>query len=93
MSGNGDTPAELLRPPPFGRPIRLFDSAAGNLEGARIVVLDWSDGSCGRALTASLLRSSREEYENGRSRGRDSLSEGGDGVAAGLPNDVRFCCE
>jgi hypothetical protein len=60
MSGNGDIPPELLRPPPLGRPIRLFDNAEGNLDGARIMILDWSEGSCGRALIPSLLRSIRE---------------------------------
>ena len=62
MSGNGDVTPELLRPLPLGRPIRLFDSAAGSLDGARIDILDWSEGSCGRALEASaLLRSGRDE--------------------------------
>jgi len=60
MSGKGDTPPESLRPPALGRPIRLFDSAAGNLD-ARIVILDCSEGSCGRALRPSLWWSRREE--------------------------------
>jgi hypothetical protein len=62
MSGNGDTPPELLRA--LGRPIRLFDIAveedADNLDGGRMVIFDWREGSLGRALRL-LVRSSREE--------------------------------
>jgi len=44
VSGSGEVAPELLRPPPLGRPIRLFDSiddaAAGSLEGGRIVTFE-----------------------------------------------------
>jgi hypothetical protein len=45
LSGKGDTPTELFRPLPPGRPIRLFDSEAdetdaGSLDGGRIAMLD-----------------------------------------------------
>lgn len=64
VSGCGEVAPELLRPPPLGLPIRLFDSieaAAGNLDGGRIVIFEWSEGSCGRVLRPSVLRSSRAE--------------------------------
>lgn len=100
VSGSGEVAPELLRPPPLGRPIRLFDSidaAAGNLDGGRIVTFEWSEGSCGRVFRAPVLRSSREEYDNGRSRARELVSEGGEGVVAVLvvlvPRDARFDCE
>jgi hypothetical protein len=64
VSGSGEVAPELLRPPPLGRPIRLFDSieaAAGNLDGGRIVIFEWSEGICGRVFRPSVLRSSLEE--------------------------------
>jgi hypothetical protein len=67
MLGDGEVAPELLRPPPLGRPIRLFDNIedadAGSLEGGRIVTFECSEGegSCGRVLSPSLLRSSLEE--------------------------------
>lgn len=72
VSGNGDTPPELLRPPALGRPIRLLDSAdkpaAGALEAVRIVIFECIEGSFCRPFRPSLFRSSRDEYETGRSR-------------------------